>query len=254
LFHGKCAYCESPYRAVDACDVEHYRPKGGVTEAPDHPGYWWLAATWANLLPSCPACNQRRKHGMYRLGMTLEEFEGELARRPSTTMGKGNSFLVRGGNWIETEDGDLSVEDPLLINPCEQDPEQHFEWVFDRDPREKIWEADPVFPFLRPRRTGANVEDEYAKASIAVYGLNRAGVIRERSAHLRHLQLLSQPVLDAFQDLATYPNPRGQEALSVRARLAKYKNNVVELTKPCQPYSSMAKAYLREFDAELPNL
>src|SRR5262245_43420933 len=59
LFHGKCAYCESSYRAVDSRDVEHFRPKGGVTEAPEHPGYWWLAASWSSLLPSCPPCNQR---------------------------------------------------------------------------------------------------------------------------------------------------------------------------------------------------
>src|SRR5262249_6192965 len=75
LFHEKCAYCESSYRAVDSCDVEHYRPKGGVTESPKHRGYWWLAAHWQNLLPSCPPCNQRRYHTIYDPSMTLEEFE-----------------------------------------------------------------------------------------------------------------------------------------------------------------------------------
>src|SRR5690349_1720738 len=77
LFHGKCAYCESVYRAVDALDIEHYRPKGGVTEDDDHPGYWWLAGVWSNLLPSCPPCNQLRKHTHYRIGATPEEFERE---------------------------------------------------------------------------------------------------------------------------------------------------------------------------------
>ena len=30
LFHGKCAYCESPVNAVSARDIEHYRPKGQI--------------------------------------------------------------------------------------------------------------------------------------------------------------------------------------------------------------------------------
>jgi hypothetical protein len=38
LFHEKCAYCESRYRAVDSRDVEHFRPKGAITESPAHPG------------------------------------------------------------------------------------------------------------------------------------------------------------------------------------------------------------------------
>src|SRR5260370_33252662 len=52
LFHGKCAYCESSYRAVDARNVEHFRPKGSFGKNPTQPGYWWLAAVWSNLLPS----------------------------------------------------------------------------------------------------------------------------------------------------------------------------------------------------------
>lgn len=46
-------------------DVEHFRPKSEIDEvdpatfrpvpgrAPTAPGYYWLAAAWSNLLPSC---------------------------------------------------------------------------------------------------------------------------------------------------------------------------------------------------------
>ena len=40
LFHNKCAYCETDYSATQPMAVEHYRPKGGVTGVPEHPGYW----------------------------------------------------------------------------------------------------------------------------------------------------------------------------------------------------------------------
>ncbi|MEF9674035.1 hypothetical protein QNM99_25505 [Pseudomonas sp. PCH446] len=42
-------------------DVEHYRPKGAVSEDASHPGYWWVAMDWDNLLPSCIDCNRKRK-------------------------------------------------------------------------------------------------------------------------------------------------------------------------------------------------
>src|SRR2546423_9413583 len=58
-FNGVCAYCEAPISAVE---IEHFRPKGAVQTAdrPEPPGYYWLAATWENLLPSCYYCNAGR--------------------------------------------------------------------------------------------------------------------------------------------------------------------------------------------------
>src|SRR5688500_10656800 len=63
LFHGKCAYCESNYTNVHPVDVEHFRPKGRIVVEgkPSKPGYYWLAARWENLLPSCIDCNRERK-------------------------------------------------------------------------------------------------------------------------------------------------------------------------------------------------
>ena len=76
VFNQKCAYCERR-RYKEATDAEHYRPKGGVKHArfqgdspvqitgPDgvarpHPGYFWLALDWHNLLPACGGCNSRK--------------------------------------------------------------------------------------------------------------------------------------------------------------------------------------------------
>src|SRR5712691_15858 len=71
-FHGKCAYCESFIAADQPGDLDHFRPKGKVTNsdhqsimiqdeqghAMPHPGYYWLAYDWRNLLPSCEDCNR----------------------------------------------------------------------------------------------------------------------------------------------------------------------------------------------------
>src|SRR6185369_2016739 len=81
-FHGKCAYCESPYEATHPVDIEHYRPKGGYVKDNKltKPGYYWLAADWMNLLPSCIDCNRRRR----------QKFKDE----PEQLAGKANLFPI----------------------------------------------------------------------------------------------------------------------------------------------------------------
>lgn len=120
LFAGKCAYCEGMIELMHAGDVEHYRPKAAVRDLDgkcvmvdadgreeEHPGYWWLAYDWKNLLPSCNDCNRRRRQG------------AKLA-------GKGEVFPVRA--FRASRPGDEVHEEPLLVNPSEPwgDPEVHF--------------------------------------------------------------------------------------------------------------------------------
>jgi uncharacterized protein (TIGR02646 family) len=99
--HGKCCFCESQVGADG--DVEHYRPKGGVSNGAgaqmQRPGYFWLAYEWSNLLLCCGPCNQRFKRNLFPL---LD---------PNTRCRDRNSRL--------------DAEEPLFINPAEQDPEQY---------------------------------------------------------------------------------------------------------------------------------
>jgi uncharacterized protein (TIGR02646 family) len=116
LFYGKCAYCETRLGVAGDWDVEHYRPKGRVSENPAHPGYYWLAYTWENLLPSCTYCNQNRKDAPL-----YDEPE------PGDAAGKLDQFpLVDENRRAMTPADDLRLEQPLLINPCDpaDDPEQ----------------------------------------------------------------------------------------------------------------------------------
>lgn len=135
LFHGKCAYCETFYSASAPVDVEHYRPKGAVAEDPDHPGYWWLAMRWENLLPSCIDCNRKRKQKVVAGATTLEElwkFGKDVRNLQGTQSGKKDSFpLAAAGVRLVDEQIDFGREQALLINPCVDKPEEYVSFAID---------------------------------------------------------------------------------------------------------------------------
>ena len=95
--------------------MEHFRPKGRVQERPEHPGYYWLTYAWSNLYAACQYCNQRRRDKP-----TWEDpTEGPAA-------GKLDQFPLADESTRAMEPGgDLSAEDRLLIDPCEDGPEDY---------------------------------------------------------------------------------------------------------------------------------
>ena len=124
LLKGRCAYCG----VYDDLAVEHYRPKDGIAVNPENvrdiskPGYFWLAADWYNLLPSCSKCN-----GVKTREVVLDtnySFRNMI-------VGKGNRFplyLDKAHSPLIISDHDrntgLSIaskkvkrEKPLLYNP-----------------------------------------------------------------------------------------------------------------------------------------
>ena len=121
-FHGKCAYCEESIYENQHGDVEHFRPKARVTdednkpvrisvdgEEMDHPGYYWLAYDWKNLLISCSLCNQQPSFG----------------RSESDKIGKGNRFPVLG--FRASKPDEENDEQAILINPVLEDPDEYLE-------------------------------------------------------------------------------------------------------------------------------
>jgi uncharacterized protein (TIGR02646 family) len=107
---GNCAYCEADYDATAPVDVEHFRPKAEIeTDAGlTKPGYWWLAASWDNLLPSCIRCNRKER---------VPLFDGS-----ELVAGKGNRFPLDDEDSRAHEVGGEVDETPLLIDPCREDP------------------------------------------------------------------------------------------------------------------------------------
>lgn len=242
IFKRKCVFCESNYSAVKAGNVEHYRPKGGVTERnPSFPGYWWLASDWDNLLSSCLACNQLRKHTHYAASIPLVNYDQQMNQGPTRTSGKANSFPVRGNNWVTSPRGNLTNEDPLLINPCDRNPEHHLEWGFDWDKNYPFWEALPLIGFLKPKVVNGS-PDPYGEISIGTYGLNRAGLMRDREARLRLLQGICRRGFGRIY----------QAAVNDRAsRLKDTFNDLASFAESDQPYAGMAISLTKLFPGEL---
>jgi uncharacterized protein (TIGR02646 family) len=130
-FHGKCAFCESRIVDVSFGDIEHFRPKSLVSEDADHPGYYWCAYDLSNLLPTCQLCNQHSaKRGRFPIA-------GQRAYSPSD---------------------DLLKEEPLLLNPYMDDPENHLMFAEDgfcRGATERGRVTIEVFSLNRPARRSA---------------------------------------------------------------------------------------------------
>ncbi len=115
LFSYKCAYCEMEFDPSN-WDVEHYRPANGVIERKDHSGYKWLAYTWDNLFPSCIGCNQLRKD---------KPTWDDPSDGPA--MGKHHHFPVEDEALrAMSHEDDINNEQPLLLNPCKDDPSKYF--------------------------------------------------------------------------------------------------------------------------------
>ena len=143
-FHGKCAYCEAKFILDQSGDVEHYRPKLGVTDENDvpvvHPGYFWLAYDWRNLLPSCGKCNRLTKTPAGKL------------------IGKGERFPVSGPR--ATKRGGEVKEVALFLHPVFDEPADHL---------------------TLDAKTGLLAgKTDRGKVTVELLGLNREGLPEER--------------------------------------------------------------------------
>ncbi len=156
-FKGKCAFCEV-WLESHFPDIEHYRPKKGVTDENDnvveiqdddgstrkHPGYYWLAYDWKNLLPSCNKCNRPTAEGK---------------------MGKRNRFPIAGTRATKPSDP-LKAEGPQILHPVFDRPENHFTVNFEEDGDDSL---------LIP-----TTDD--GRMTLKVLGLNKRSDLREHRA------------------------------------------------------------------------
>jgi hypothetical protein len=135
VFHYKCAYCESPLD-LDRYfgDAEHFRPKGNVTVpspigpkrratstldgAPvDHPGYFWLAYHWRNLMPACSFCNSKGKNDLFptakphAMPRALNAAEEAALIEPALEYPAGSRTFYLGPQMLD------AIEEPLLLSP-----------------------------------------------------------------------------------------------------------------------------------------
>ncbi|SOC05340.1 uncharacterized protein (TIGR02646 family) [Rhodobacter sp. JA431] len=270
LFHGKCAYCESDYAAQAPVDIEHYRPKGGVEDDPDHFGYWWLAADWENLLPSCIDCN-RRRYQILPTPETASLAELDESAKPIWQTGKENAFPVFAGTRAYGTSADpfaeSAAERPYLLDPCRDDPRAHLRFLVDAAeplglvvPKALDQGAPDALPLLpagadiAPDQVPPHVSARGA-VSIQVYGLNRLGLVQARTRILRHLALLEQMILEAdalSARLGQSPDPGTREAAALLDAFADRLIGVIRtMAEPDQPYSEMVCQWIDHWLREM---
>lgn len=181
-FSGKCAYCESNHTSGYPANVEHYRPKNGVTvnrTQIDHPGYFWLAYDWENLLLACAHCNGR--HPSMRGGKKISH------------EGKMNEFRIRGARVSEPSadlsrgQQELKDERPLLINPYLDNPADHIYFLENGMLHHKTVEGEET---------------------IEVCDLNRPALVAERLEWAKNT--VRQRLSDRLKDIETDKSKAGE--------------------------------------------
>lgn len=242
MFHGKCAYCESKIAGSQDTDVEHYRPKKGVTEADQagvhHPGYWWLATRWENLVLSCQHCNQSRSyHVIIPDGLETEaELRAFLENHTNTKAGKLNAFPTEGNLWVTDENGDLATEKPLILNPVDMNPEEHLDWVL-------LQGASTV-----RAKDGSPV----GEATRRILGLNRRWLEEDRRIRLLEMRRLRNRLIDKLNKWIEAETP--EIARIYRTMADEDIEELMARTQEDQPFAGMARAFLELVQEEVASM
>jgi hypothetical protein len=232
LFHQKCAYCESSYRATSPADIEHFRPKGaivirgtrGAKDTRDKPGYYWLAATWDNLLASCPDCNRARTH----------VFTDAVDDDVTEVRGKENKFpLIDETRRVRAPVAGEGTEQGqrLLIDPCRDLPEAHL-----------VFHADGL---MWARKTGSSYSRKGLE-SIKAYGLTRKELKEERRRHLKLLANQMRGMLFFIEALEGRP---GDPALLDEFRIRH--DELRAATRDSEPYAGLSRQFIRDFESSV---
>lgn len=225
LCDEKCAYCESKFLHVYSGDVEHFRPKGRISDAINpKPGYYWLAADWDNLLLSCRNCNQKLKH------LTGDN----LAKQ---TMGKVDQFpLLDGGLHIQDHETGIDAEEPfrLLINPCKENPEDFFEYNIRNG-------------YILPKTLG-DKERKMAEESIRVYVLQRIPLIQARYRKTIEILAQIQRVKEATKNISDISDDTSSlKRIYFDKILKKELKKLKQFLDPKEEYLGLAKQIINQF-------
>ncbi|WP_288338654.1 hypothetical protein [uncultured Sphingomonas sp.] len=235
IFKSKCAYCEKKLEK-GFFEVEHYRPKASAIGDP-HPGYWWLALRWSNLLPTCPGCNKGLKQHIVTADMNVQDVEALQSIEPYQLNGKANQFPVGGPRLVATDD-DHEVEQPYIIDPTRTDPGP-----------ELSWRNDAAFSVLEPS-VGVAGPSVRGEETIRCLALNRVELVQARTAILTLLRSYRTRILDDLEQGATEHHDPIRLGIHIDYALKRV-DDMRRFAAPDQPFSAMAQAFVDDVAEEL---
>lgn len=155
VFVNKCVYCEVIIdNEPDAVVLNFFRPPEGALQVdgtvdPDH--YWWLSWEWSNLYLACATCGRN----------------------------KGNKFPTNKGRaQVGSYGSALQREEPLLIDPCLENPSDYL--IFK--------ESGDVF---------CKEGSDRGKLTIDILDLNRDELRARRETKAKEIKILLQECLRA---------------------------------------------------------
>lgn len=191
-FFNKCAFCEKRLINKKFSAVERFRPsikamdlKGKIND--EH--YWWLRYDWSNLYLCCKECN---KH-------------------------KSNLFPIKRERALPHTTGiDLQKEEPLLIDPCNDQPEKHFFYDFN---------------------SGLMISNtKRGRLTIDIYGLNRQELLQLRKEEILQFQIVLSELITKIKQ---YKNSN-QNTIIVE-----YERRLLELFKDeSEPFLLMKRQFI----------
>ncbi|HWM54003.1 MAG TPA: AAA family ATPase [Solirubrobacterales bacterium] len=187
LTHGRCAFCGMGGTNEDAVIAPHrLRPPQDAVASDGKTSrrhYWWLAFAWPNLYPACAAC--RKAQG---------------AKFPT------GRRRVRVGTVEEL----FAREEPLLLDPCIDDPEHFLVYldsgeVVSRNPR--------------------------GKATIETFDLNRPELIDERGALIEVVQMRVREIAQILE----------------AARFAEFADSLSSLYSRRAPFAAVRRQFINQW-------
>lgn len=229
LFHEKCAYCESKIRHIQPMDVEHFRPKQLISIKGRYirPGYYWLATNWENLFPSCINCNRDSRQ-------ILNETDAEKV------VGKKNYFPIIDERKRAKAPGEEVNEDPMLLNPCKDKPEEHL----------KFLESGIV----RPRMDDYGKESNKGRVSIDIYGLDRKPLVVERRRIAGEINRAISRTISSIRRYNKFKNSPHISKCEIDEFELEMKSELkllYKFTQEDKPYSGMARQLINPFISKL---
>lgn len=241
VFYNKCAYCEAEL-LTEFGDAEHFRPKGnvivrdakskaasqpkvrlraGMRSAVEHdlphPGYFWLAYNWRNLVPACEKCNtgagkvDQFPAGCHEVMVPLSPAERAQLKGDAIESPKWKGYF-----YLSPEDMDAR-EKPLLLNPLNAEGE---------------WAPTEHICFGIKGIVAAVEESPVGTETIRIFQLEREEL---RKARQRQQEAIHKKYLDEF---VKYGDPvvNRQNALAA----------IEDFRKGAEPFSAAAMSYLED--------